>query len=83
MSVEMKCEYPDCPEVKKGKDMAECIDQMKFHINGKHAKAEVPAATFTLKTEEREKKTERTKFKPPVFTEQEMRDEFWRKKTGV
>ena len=79
MAVELKCEYLDCPEVKSGKDKAECIVQMWFHIGAKHPPAGAPTATFTLKPEEKEKKTERQKMKPPVFTENETRYEFGRK----
>ena len=54
VTVTMDCEYPDCPTSKTGKDMAECIEQMKFHINGKHANAAAaPAASFTIKSEEK------------------------------
>merc|ERR1712082_411856 len=77
VTVTMDCEYPDCPTSKTGKDMAECIEQMKFHINGKHANAAAaPAASFTIKSEEKKEKTERNKCKCPVFLEQETRDEF-------
>ena len=73
----MKCEYLDCPEVKYGKDKTECIGQMQFHVGAKHSSAGASAAA--VKPEEKERKTERQKMKPPVFTEQETRDEFWRK----
>ena len=77
MATEMQCEFLDCPVVKKGKDLAECISQMQLHQNAKHLQAKAPAAA--VKPEEKERKTERQKMKPPVFTEQETREEFWRK----
>merc|ERR1712239_93855 len=59
---------------------------MGFHFKAKHtpAPAEATAATATaaaaaVKTEERKEKTERQKMKPPVFIENETRDEFGRK----
>ena len=76
---ELKCEYLDCPAVYQGKDKAECIDQMKFHIGAKHTSPPAEATAAAVKPEEKERKTERQKMKPPVFTEQETRDEFWRK----
>ena len=79
MSTTMKCEYKDCPTVKTGKDMAECIKQMEFHVNGQHSNAAIPTATFTIKSEERKEKSERSKFKCPVFRDQETRDELDRK----
>ena len=81
---ELKCEYQDCPAVYKG-TMTECISQMGFHIGANHAPAPVPAlasagaTVAAVKPEEKERKTDRQKMKPPVFTESETRDEFGRK----
>ena len=73
---ELKCEVKDCPEVKKGKDMAECIDLMKLHHAGVHP---VGATTAAVKTEDKERRSERAKMKPPTFLEKETREEFRRK----
>ena len=73
---ELQCEYADCTVVKTGKDLSECIGQMHLHHNAIHL-SKAPAAA--VKPEEKERKTERQKMKPPTFTEQETREEFLRK----
>ena len=73
---ELKCEFKDCSMVKKGKDMGECIGQMQLHIAAIHT----PGATATaVKSEDKERKSERQKMKPPTFLEKETREEFLRK----
>ena len=76
MAEQLQCEYADFTVVKKGKDLGECIGQMQLHHNAIHL-SKAPAAA--VKPEEKERKTERQKMKPPTFTEQETREEFLRK----
>ena len=79
--MEMKCEYVDCNDVFTG-TKAECITQYGYHIGAKHATPPAPAtagATAAAVKSEEKRKTDRQKMKPPVFTENETRDEFERK----
>ena len=73
---ELKCEFKDCPEVKKGKDMGKCIGQMQLHHSAIHPAGATAAA---VKSEDKERKSERQKMKPPTFLEKETREEFKRK----
>ena len=59
--MELKCEFKDCPEVKKGADIGQCIDLMKLHHAGHHATG-APAAAV-VKNESKERRAERAKMK--------------------
>ena len=85
--MELKCEYENCDVVFTG-TKGENLQEYGFHIGAKHsaapATAPAPAtagatAAAVVKSEEK-KKTDRQKMKPPVFTENETRDDYERKR---
>ena len=81
----MECEYENCDKVFNG-TKSECLTKYGLHVKAKHtvATAAAPAtagatAAATVKSEEK-KKTDRQKMKPPVFSENETRDDYERKR---